>query len=106
MWRIFGVPADTVGADVVVDEVLEPVAVAGDRAPVGRHEPQRIVAFFDDAERTLVQQVMVIRAEQRQVAGNRLAALDPMLQVMTVAVAASVAAGEGAAAVTRVERTP
>ena len=53
-----------VGAKVVIDEVLEPIAITRNRASVGRDESQRVVDFFYDAKRTFVQQPMVVRAQQ------------------------------------------
>jgi hypothetical protein len=41
-------------ADVVIDEVFETIAVARNRAAVGRDEAQRISSFLHDAKRALV----------------------------------------------------
>jgi hypothetical protein len=42
-------------ADVVIDEVLESIAAARNRAPIASHEAQRLIGFFDDAEAAFVQ---------------------------------------------------
>src|SRR5688572_5382 len=66
-------------SEVVIDEVLAPVPVWRNRAPIGRDEPQRLVGFFRDAEATLVKHAMVIRAQQRQVLRLRLSTIGPVL---------------------------
>jgi hypothetical protein len=52
-----------------------------------------------------MQHSVVMRAQQRHILGVRLAALYPVLQVMTVDIPFAMTARERAAAITRVERS-
>src|SRR5262245_41920651 len=92
-------------ADVVIDEVGETIAGPRNRAAIGRDEPQRVVGLLHDAEPAFVMQPMVIRAEQRQVLGLRLAAVDPVLYVMAVEIAFAMTTRERATTITSVERS-
>jgi hypothetical protein len=51
-----------------------------------------------------VQLLVVMRAEPRQVGGGRLAAVDPMSQMMSVDIALAMTAGKRAAAIPGVQR--
>jgi hypothetical protein len=90
-------------SEVVIDNVVEPVAAPRKRAPVGRDEPQRAVRFLHDAVPAFVMQTMMIRAQQRDVAEVRLAAVDPVLAVMTGEIAVAVTTRERAVAIAGVK---
>src|SRR5262245_45752295 len=91
--------------DAVIDEVLAPIAAPRNRPAVRRDEAQRVVGFLDDAKSAFVQQPVVIRTEQRHVLGLRLAAVDPMLQVMAVEIAHAMTTRERAMTIAGVERS-
>jgi len=93
------------GADVVIDEIFAPVSMLRNRSPVSGYESQRVVGFLHDAEGALVQQPMVIRAEQRHVLRRCVATIDPVFQVMSGEIPFAMATGERAASVARVERS-
>jgi hypothetical protein len=92
-----------VGADIVVDEIFEPITATRNRAAVGRRKAQRVVSFFHDRESTFVQRPVVMRAKQRHVAGRGLPAVDPMRQVMPVDVPRAMTTRKRAAAIARIE---
>ena len=50
--------------DIIVDHVLEPIPAARNHAPVRPHEVDRAVAVTPDPERLLVQQPVMIGAQQ------------------------------------------
>ena len=50
--------------DLVIDEVLEPITAARDRAAIGSQEAQRAVGFVHDAEPAFMQLLVVMRAER------------------------------------------
>jgi len=71
---------------------------------VGPREHEHAVVGGRDAESPFVQQSVVKAAQRDEVAGLRLAAVDPVPDVVTLAEASAVAAGKTAAAVARAQR--
>ena len=84
----------------VVGEVLDAITEAGNRAPVGALEPQLAVGSALDAEPALVQRAVMMRAEQRQILEARVTTLGPVLEMMRIEIALTLATWERAAAVT------
>jgi hypothetical protein len=90
----------------VVEHVSGAIAAARNHPPVRPAVVDAPVRVAMNREAALVQQRVVMRAEQREVVESRGAAVGPVVDMVHVDVAHVPAAGERAAAVTRPKRAP
>ena len=90
----------------VVEHVLGAVTARRNHAPVRAPEAQRAVRIARDMKAAFVQQAVVMRAQQGEIVDRRLAAVDPMTQMMRGHVVRPVTTGKRAAAIARPERAP
>src|SRR5690606_36364292 len=89
---------------VVVADVLDAIPATRNHAPIGPPEENVPALVAPNRKAALVQQPMMMRAQQREVLEARVAAIGPMADVMRVDVMRAITTRERAAPIARPER--
>lgn len=85
--------------NAIIEPIRCPIAESRYRPPVRAPKTERAIGVMPDPKATLVQQPVMIRAEQREVLETRGAAVGPMVNMMCIHIVRALAARKRTAAI-------